>query len=274
MAHATSQGAPQERWAGSGGGSGRPRLADHMLVPARRSLIVPFRELQPSLRQLRRVYRGTRALLMGEEEVGDRSQLAPSALATPPPRSHADRAECAPHSRAGGHPPRRRHLSGAHALAAHWCRGLCTLCPGKAQGEAQGKAQGEAQGEAQGKAQGKVLVSGGRAYPHARTRSRTRRLLRELCGSCADPAAGASNDERPLPLRSHDVPFPGGLSSGMHAARRAPRDAPLASRSSTTTLLATPLIRRRTSASDARARLRGDNSHSHLDSLDEKETVY
>ena len=52
------------------GGSGRPRLADHMLVPARRSLIVPFRELQPSLRQLRRVYRGTRALLMGEEEVG------------------------------------------------------------------------------------------------------------------------------------------------------------------------------------------------------------
>ena len=180
MAHATSQGAPQERrrerWAGSGGGgrgavggSGRPRLADHMLVPARRSLIVPFRELQPSLRQLRRVYRGTRALLMGEEEVGDRSQLAPSALATPPPRSHADRAECAPHSRAGGHPPRRRHLSGAHALAAHWCRGLCTLCPGKAQGEAQGE----------------VLVSGARAYPHARTRSRTRRLLRQRCGSGA-----------------------------------------------------------------------------------------
>ena len=94
--------------------------------------------------------------------------------------------------------------------------------------------------------------------------------VRQLCGSGADPAAGASN-ERPLPLRSHDVPFPGGLSSGMHAARRAPRDAPLASRSSTTTLLATPLIRRRTSASDARARLRGDNTHSHLDSLDEKE---
>ena len=150
-----------------------------MLVPARRSLIVPFRELQPSLRQLRRVYRGTRALLMGEEEVGDRSEVAPSALATPPPRSHAYRAECAPHSRAGGHPPRRRHLSGVHALAGHWCRGLCTLCSGKVQG----------------KAQGKVLVSGGRAYPHARTRSRTRRLLRELCGS------GAAAVRTQLPAR-------------------------------------------------------------------------
>lgn len=32
------------------------------------SLVVPFRELQPSLRQLRRIYRGTRAVLMGEEE--------------------------------------------------------------------------------------------------------------------------------------------------------------------------------------------------------------
>ena len=184
MAHATSPGAPQERrrerWAGSGGGgrgavggSGRPRLADDMLVPARRSLIVPFRELQPSLRQLRRVYRGTRALLMGEEEVGDRSQLAPSALATPPPRSHAYRAECAPHSRAGGHPPRRRHLSGVHALAAHWCRGLCTLCPGKAQGEAQGEA----------------LVSGGAslsACPNAiADKARVAAAVRQLCGSCA-----------------------------------------------------------------------------------------
>ena len=105
--------------------------------------------------------------------------------------------------------------------------------------------------------------------------------VRQLCGSGADPAAGASN-ERPLPLRSHDVPFPGsfpgGLSSGMHAARRAPRDAPLASRSSTITPLTTPLTRRIPSSEGGRvlerctrARLRGDNTHSHLDSLDEKE---
>ena len=96
--------------------------------------------------------------------------------------------------------------------------------------------------------------------------------VRQLCGpSCADPAAGASNDERPLPLRSHDVPFPGGLSSGMYAARRAPRDAPLASRSSTITLLTTPLtrlIRWWTSASDARGRACAGITHSHLDSLD------
>ena len=56
---------------GSGGGSGRPRLSHAMVVPARRSLIVPFRELQPSLRQLRRIYRGTRAVLMGEEVARD-----------------------------------------------------------------------------------------------------------------------------------------------------------------------------------------------------------
>ena len=40
-----------------------------------------------------------------------------------------------------------------------------------------------------------MLVSGGRAYPHARTRSRTRRLLRELCGS------GAAAVRTQLPAR-------------------------------------------------------------------------
>eukprot|EP00964_Phaeocystis_antarctica_P074025 scaffold45461_cov62-Phaeocystis_antarctica.AAC.11 len=99
-----------------------------MAVPVRRSLIVPFRELQPSLRQLRRIYRGTRAVLMGEEVARD-----PTRSHRPVAHHHAPhRAECRPHTLAGGHPPRRRHLSGVDALAGHWDRDPCTICPGNA----------------------------------------------------------------------------------------------------------------------------------------------
>ena len=97
-------------------------------VPALGSLIVPFRELQPSLRQLRRIYRGTRAVLMGEEVARD-----PTRSHRPAAHYHAPHcAECRPHILAGGHPPRRRHLSSVHALAGHWVRDLCTICPGNA----------------------------------------------------------------------------------------------------------------------------------------------
>ena len=51
-----------------------------MTVPALGSLIVPFRELQPSLRQLRRIYRGTRAVLMGEEVAQDHTAQPPTAV--------------------------------------------------------------------------------------------------------------------------------------------------------------------------------------------------
>ena len=148
MAHATSQGAPQE-----------PRGCLTMVVPARGSLVVPFRELQPSLRQLRRIYRGTRAVLMGEEVARDPAR-------SPRPVAHhhtPHRAECAPHTLAGGdlaggEPPRRRHLSDVHALAGLWVRDPCTICPGKT------------------------------------------RLMQELSGSCADLAASATR-KMPLPLR-------------------------------------------------------------------------